>query len=393
MATNIVYVCGCFILLNFRGIPADSEHGEATVTYKSNNFMTEIAKNKHFVMFYAPWCGHCKRLTPTWNELAKIYNKNLKDTPVIIAKVDCTTDTVVCAEHDITGYPTLKFFDDDASSVRYKGNRDLETLQKYVEKQLTSEEEEGENVPPSEPWNSLVELDEATFEKHIKLGQHFIKFYAPWCGHCKKLAPVWEELAKTLDYNDKVTVAKVDCTVSKTVCSIHHIQGYPTLLWFKNGQVLERYTGPRTLEALKTFSLNMLDKEDPEVLRTDEMIDVNVAEQEGAVPSLTEENFEETLSGGYVFVKFFAPWCGHCKRLAPTWEDLSKKFSTFQDVIIAEVDCTKYGNLCQRNEVKGYPTLVLFYNGAKLAEHNGPRGLDDMYSFVMNQIEGAHDEL
>ena len=73
------------------------------------NFKDEVAKSNHFVMFYAPWCGHCKRLHPTWDELGKKYNKD-ESSEVVIAKVDCTVETAVCSDNDVTGYPTLKFF-------------------------------------------------------------------------------------------------------------------------------------------------------------------------------------------------------------------------------------------------------------------------------------------
>lgn len=61
-------------------------------------------------------------------------------------------------------------------------------------------------------------------------------------GHCKKLAPVWDELSDAL--KDKVTVAKVDCTQDKDLCSIFEVKGYPTLKLFENGNV-EAYTGGR----------------------------------------------------------------------------------------------------------------------------------------------------
>ena len=60
----------------------------------------------------------------------------------------------------------------------------------------------------------------------------FIKFFAPWCGHCKRLAPIWTEFNKL--HQSEINVGAVDCTDadSKPVCSAMEVQGYPTLLYF-----------------------------------------------------------------------------------------------------------------------------------------------------------------
>lgn len=73
-----------------------------------------------------------------------------------------------------------------------------------------------------------------------------MKFYAPWCGHCKKLAPEFERAAKKLKTNDPIiSLANVDCTVEKEIAAKYNVAGYPTLKFFINGDPIE-FNGGRT---------------------------------------------------------------------------------------------------------------------------------------------------
>uniref|UniRef100_A0A1B6DFB0 Thioredoxin domain-containing protein n=1 Tax=Clastoptera arizonana TaxID=38151 RepID=A0A1B6DFB0_9HEMI len=384
----------CLALGSFLGISISLvkclEEGEKCKKYDKKMFTSEIKNNNQFVMFYAPWCTYCKRLSPTWEELANIYNEEEKS-KVVIAKVDCTVDTELCSIQDVTGYPTLKFFkmgESGDTGVKFKGTRDLSTLTSFINTNLgiIDKETNGDGSPYA--VGGLIELTDTNFEKYTDKGNYFIKFYAPWCGHCQKLAPTWEELAKTFESDETVNIAKIDCTEHKSMCSLYDVKGYPTLLWFQDGKKVEVYHGQRNHDDLKDFISKMIGQ------KSEDTKNEEAADTSSSVINLISNNFEARIKTGYTFVKFFAPWCGHCKRLAPIWEELSKKFSTKSYITIAKVDCTTEENkqLCNDQEVDGYPTLFLYHNGAKLAEYNGSRGLDDLISFV-NKHAASHDEL
>lgn len=153
---------------------------------------------------------------------------------------------------------------------------------------------------------------------------------------------------------------------------------------------MDKYTGQRTHEDLKNYVSTMLDKSAEESTNKDESSDSTIH----TVLSLTGDSFKHSVEKGVSFVKFFAPWCGHCKRLAPTWEELGRKFFANEDVHIAKVDCTlnTCKQLCYEEEVDSFPTLYLYRNGRKVSEYNGSRNLDDLYGFVMNHLR-SHDEL
>ena len=102
----------------------------------------------------------------------------------------------------------------------------------------------------------VVELTDATFTDKVKEQDTvwFIKFFAPWCGHCKTLAPTWKELGQALEGEDGVEIASVDCTTSKATCTKADIRAYPTLKVFYNGEELKKYQVPRDLQSLKAFA-------------------------------------------------------------------------------------------------------------------------------------------
>jgi len=377
-------------------VTADDEHGENAVELKEKGFEDALKKGAHFVMFFAPWCGHCKRLAPIWDKLAEDYIKDEKD--VVIGKVDCTKETSLCSSQDVTGYPTLKFFKDGPENgVKHRGQRDQKSLEKFINEQMgrapTEEEEIAMEPEEAVAEKGLFTLTEKSFKNHVAKGDTFIKFYAPWCGHCKKLAPTWDELAAKMGADGKATIAKVDCTKSQSLCQEHGIKGYPTLAYFRKGEKVEAYRGGRTMKDLSDFVASMSGEE-----KKAEAKEEVTEDAKDSVAVLSADNFESTIAKGVTFVKFYAPWCGHCKRLAPTWVQLADKYASTEGVTIAKVDCTSNDNknkeLCNAQGVNGFPTLNIYKDGEKVDEFNGKRGLDDLAAFV-DKTSGkeAKDEL
>ncbi|MED6193104.1 Protein disulfide-isomerase like 2-1 [Stylosanthes scabra] len=163
-----------------------------------------------------------------------------------------------------------------------------------------------------------------------------IKFYAPWCGHCKKLAPEYEKVAATFKKTNSVLIAKVDCDEQKTICSKYGVSGYPTIKWFPQGSLEPiLYEGARIAEALVGY-VNMKGG-----------TNVKIASPPSDVVPLTLFNFDKIVldKKKHVLVEFYASWCKHCKSFAPTYEKVATAFKLEEDVVIASIDGDVYKDL------------------------------------------------
>ncbi|KZV85007.1 thioredoxin-domain-containing protein, partial [Exidia glandulosa HHB12029] len=96
--------------------------------------------------------------------------------------------------------------------------------------------------------------------------------------------------------------------------------------------------------------------------------------------------FNGAIAEGPIFIKFFAPWCGHCKKLAPTWTQVAAKMRG--RLTIAEVDCDAHNALCRQQGVEGYPQLF-FYSGGKKMEYTGSRSLEPLEKYAMKAAAPA----
>jgi len=103
----------------------------------------------------------------------------------------------------------------------------------------------------------IIEVNEQTFETEVTKSQQpvVVDFWAAWCGPCRSLAPVIEQVAR--EYAGKVKFAKVNVDQNQALAARFGIKGIPTLLFFKDGQVIDQEVGfiPRNVVVEKVNAL------------------------------------------------------------------------------------------------------------------------------------------
>ena len=106
-----------------------------------------------------------------------------------------------------------------------------------------------------------------------------------------------------------------------------------------------------------------------------------------AAIELTPDNWDTETAGKTIFVKFLAPWWGHCKKMKPDWDKLMDAFSGSSTQLVADVDCTAAGKpLCESNGVKGYPTIK-WGDPSDLQDYQGGRDYDSLKSFAEENLK------
>ena len=100
--------------------------------------------------------------------------------------------------------------------------------------------------------SNAIEITDATFEAEVVNSGDVtvVDFWAPWCGPCRKLGPILDEIASELD--GKIKVCKINTDENINIAKEHSISGLPTIMVFKDGQPVERLVGLMQKTALMT---------------------------------------------------------------------------------------------------------------------------------------------
>jgi len=225
--------------------------------------------------------------------------------------------------------------------------------------------------------NYLIPEDEGVHVLSRDTFAHFVmpkklvlvEFYAPWCGHCKSLEPEYAKAAKELK-KDGISLAKVDATKEAELAKEYFVQGFPTIILFREGVKVADYDGGRTSGEIIEY---MRKQADP-----------NWKPPPSAVMKLTQDNFTKTAkTKDLMLVYFYAPWCKHCKQLEPEMEGAATELEGW-GITVAKVDGTREKELADQYNVAGWPTLKMFRRG-RVYEYNGPREKQNIIDFMKEQ--------
>ncbi|KAL1562375.1 Protein disulfide-isomerase 2-3, variant 2 [Salvia divinorum] len=233
------------------------------VQLNPNNFKSKVLNSNGIVLveFFAPWCGHCKALTPAWEKAATV----LKGVATVAA-LDADAHQSLAQEYGIRGFPTIKVFAPGKPPADYQGARDVKPIVEFTLQQVKALLKErldgksgGGSSQKSEP-SSSVELNSRNFDELVLKSKELwvVEFFAPWCGHCKKLAPEWKKAANSL--KGQVKLGHVDCDADKSLMGRYNVQGFPTIMVFGADKDSPfPYEGARTASAIESFALEQLE--------------------------------------------------------------------------------------------------------------------------------------
>ncbi|XP_035767160.1 protein disulfide-isomerase A5 [Neolamprologus brichardi] len=324
------------------------------------------------MMFYAPWCGVCKRMQPIFQQAATETKGKyvLAGMNVHPAEFDGLKQ-----EYGVKGYPTFCYFEKGKFLHHYENyGATAKDIADWLKNPQPPQPKTPE-VPWSETDSAVFHLSDESFDSFLE--EHpaaLVMFYAPWCGHCKKMKPEYDEAAEILNKgaDSPGVLAAVDATVHKAVSDRFKISGFPTVKYFEKGE--EKYTLPQLRNKDKII----------------EFMHNYIGMKLGFAVQMYDDN-RYSCDNSPSACSF--PGCPHCKNAVPHFTTAAELFKEDRKIVYAAVDCTKGQNheLCKQEGVEGYPTFNYYNYGKFVEKYNGDRGEAGFTGF-MRSLRGRDQE-
>jgi len=459
---------------------ADYVEEEGVLVLGDNDLAQAIKEFEHILVeFYAPWCGHCKRLAPEYIKAAALLKE--EGSQVRLAKVDATEHPKSGEQYNVQGYPTLKFFI-RGEEVEYEGGRTDKEIVSWLRKKTqpsTSEVASAQHLSDLTKANKVVvvffggkdheswsafetvskRFDDAIFvytssadirsEQKVPEGTHVLllkqfdelrnelpgTFDVATLNHFinehihplvlpfdqKAAQRIFGESIPTLfliymknEAGQKAEIAFNEAAQKlkgKIQLSISNINDYglgPKLAEFVGVTGSDtpaiRLVEPLRSSAPKKFVLQNEITADNIVqffedyksekitpfLKSEPIPETN----DGPVKIVVGKNFKDIVLDPTkdVFVEYYAPWCGHCKQLAPVLDELATQLSSIKNLVIAKMDAT--ANEVESVDVQGFPTLKFYpaNNKDSPIDYDGDRTKEGLISWLKPKLTVEHSE-
>lgn len=477
MAVQLPFAAKALLAVACLVVFATSAAASDVVDATDANF-NDVVKSSEMVLmeFYAPWCGHCKKLAPEWEEAATA----LKGTAVL-AKMDATEQQETPTKFNIRGYPTIKIFREGEVAGEYDGKRDaagivawvkantgpaittiataaeldaaksehavivvafvadttsntfltFETVAKLKRSQyrffvadptLAGEGQEGKIVVFKQ-FDDAVEVYGATEVTDAKDVTKFIQNAGirlfdqmgpeNYQDYMTRNVPIgWlfaipsDEAsdsaraavqAVAAEFKGRLSLVWIDASKYGGMATRVGLKGtkYPAFaVDFQEKHFAFDEKAEITEEALRDFLGKYVAGEIAETLMTEEAPEQHTVEGLTTVVGSTFKELVQESTDADVFIEFYAPWCGHCKKLAPVFKSLAAKTADVEGIRIAMIDAT--ANDFDKNTfaVQGFPTIVFVpKNGGTPITFEEERTIDGMLSFIKKHSSANFDNV
>lgn len=449
---------------------------EDVLVLNVENFVETVQAHPFILVeFYAPWCGHCKKLTPEYAKAATELKSH--DPPIVLAKVDVNDEKnkPLASTYGIKGFPTLKIFKKGGTVIsEYKGPREAAGIVAHLKHlvgppsvEITSAEQAEEIVKKSQltvvgVFKSLDEKEYSDFvsvaddlrgdyqfvhtldssfvpDKGVALVAPAVRLYKNFDEGFNDAQDLSVEgLKKFLEEKSVPLVTEMNKDPASHSFLLKFFNAVATkafLLLDLKADTAESYRAtyaelaktyqPKGIKfliadsnendnAVKFFGIKdsglpalvIQDKDDnakyvannikasdmsawlqdfqdgkiEAYVKSDEIPEKN----DEPVKVVVSKSFNQMVleSGKNVLVEFYAPWCGHCKKLIPTLDALAVEFKDDDDVVIAKMDATTNDVLQGLFNVKGFPTLYLHTATGENIRYEGDRSQTDLSAFI-----------
>lgn len=419
-------------------------YDEGVMVLTDDNFDDVLGKHeKILIEFYAPWCGHCKKLTPEYAGAAEVLSKN--DPPIPLAKVDATENKKTAERFGIQGFPTLFWFV-NGEKQEYTGGRTKDTIVSWVMKKsgppstkVTCEALKakvadskfviayfGEETTPAytdahvgyattEDKITFVHTDDAACatEHGVSAAPGIVFFrkfeenvvpYPMENGLTKGNLQEWVKplmvptfFEFTEEEIEAVFGQQQPCVFLFTADKdAAYVKVYEEAAKANKGKMLFAWAGisegiqerlaefigvtaeqlPSAWALLPADMKKFKAEKSPADMTVEDItkwIDdvksgalkptLKSAEPEandGPLTVIVGKNWEELVLDNTkdVLVEYYAPWCGHCKKLAPIWDELAAAYADVPNLTIAKMDAT--ANEAEKVQVQGFPTIIFY---------------------------------